>query len=661
MWTKTRGEIALTLTIISTILLLSGVVAGSFALRNSQILQTQADSTCLISTSASHLTLPEANKTYKLCLGNDYSGGIDINVSNITLTADTGITIDGGNSTDKSGIKITAANVNVKDISVKGFRYGLEAQSVTGIKIENSDFSNNSKGGNNPPQLGSVMENKDTGGGILFDDVTNSQIINSNASGNVSGISLFQSSNIEVSDGSYSGNSGWGIRLIKTTNSYIHDTNSSDNNRKNTDCPQGGCESAGILLMRGSNENRIENNNLNNSGNGFYINGNTAPPGNQSNNNKILNNVVNADSSNAVGNGFEATFSEGNIFQGNITSGKNYGFWLGFSKNSVINGNSAAANGVSIAIPASKCNAVLNNNTQNGDTSENNGLFPNPDDLNGQSKDCSDNYLAGNNPAIHVDSGCSNTSSTPITSCGLAVTPAPTTSVLTPPPNPTQPGAGTNPTPPPGGTTAGNGTLVIKVYKNSVSDQNLWTNASGAQVYIRGPVAPGQGFSVVMDVPTTSGTCQTDPAFESAGNSIPFECSPGVITWKGSPNQDGSYPGTSAGSYSVQISKLPSCTEPNCLVPTPYPNPAVTVESGETATASLVVISSDTPFNPPQPNNNPTPTLSSRGYTNKDYDNVINKYTTGDLSPLAVSTWLTQATRVPGLQKGICYPPYCKL
>lgn len=205
------------------------------------------------------------------------------------------------------------------------------------------------------------------------------------------------------------------------------------------------------------------------------------------------------------------------------------------------------------------------------------------------------------------------------------------------------------------------GTIQINVYKvDSSGRKSPWSTADGkAQVYISGRTATG-GFSEVMDVPSTTGTCYTDPKFNAGATAgYPFRCDPAIIYWAGTPpDASGNYPGTAVGSYSIQISSLPACTPPNCLAPSPYPNPAVSVVAGGTTKTELDIVASQTAFNPSGPS--PTQAAAPAGYTNADYNQIILQYTKEQISPLTVSQWLSQATRVPGLQKAVCYPPNCE-
>ena len=224
-------------------------------------------------------------------------------------------------------------------------------------------------------------------------------------------------------------------------------------------------------------------------------------------------------------------------------------------------------------------------------------------------------------------------------------------------PVPTTAGGGANPgagagSPPPGGSGVGNGTgqtgaINIKVFKLVNGQKIPWTAADGkAQIYIGGPTASGGGFSVVADVPTTSGTCYTigNPIERGSPRGFPFRCAPDTIFWEN----------TAVGNYSVQIYSLPPG-----LAPTPNPNPQVTVTAGATTDVELLIVNGTFSNAPSGGGTAPSQTTPPGSYTNADYANVITQYAAEQISPLSVSAWLSAATRVPGLQKAICYPPNC--
>jgi parallel beta-helix repeat protein len=87
-----------------------------------------------------------------------------------------------------------------------------------------------------------------------------------------------------------------------------------------------------MLLEEYSHHNRILNNRMRYSGDGFFIRANNQHGSNH-------NYVARNDASFSPNNAFEVGFSEDNAFEGNIASYSNYGFWLGYSNGNVLRGN----------------------------------------------------------------------------------------------------------------------------------------------------------------------------------------------------------------------------------------------------------------------------------------------------------------------------------
>lgn len=402
---------------------------------------------------------------------------------------------------------------------------------------------------------------------------------------------------------------------------------------------------------------------MNNSGDGFYINGCSNGSWQPSNGNTIVNNEANnSDPNNASGNGFEATFSTDNKFISNRTSGKNFGFWLGFSDKSRIEGNVASGQGGAVKIENSICNAIINNTLTEGDDPSKIWKSNGGDCGTGKPKDCHDNLISGNQVG-KVDCTNNYDQQLPYTSaCGISLDPIPT-DIL-----PTDPAPTTSNPPQPTLTPIGDGgwqggILQVEVYvTRNGQPKRLWSDTDGdAKVYIEGPTlqSPNEmAFSIVADVPVISGTCYTlgDPYERGAAQGFPYRCEPGTIFWEGAPRDKGTYP----GKYNVKMFELPTG------LTTQQTTYSVDLASRETKTVTFEIVegesnpNQDTPTPEVSPTNGPSPTIAASGYTNQDFQKVIDQYGKEEISPLAVSAWITKATRVPGLQISICYPPNCE-
>ena len=191
--------------------------------------------------------------------------------------------------------------------------------------------------------------------GIYLRNVRDSVVENNLANNNFNGISLVQCDRnvIRGNNASYCGNVG--IYLLASCDNEVSD-NRAEHCIRYTDrfwCDT--ADSAGMLLEHGSNRNRIIGNSLRYSGDGFFIRAHNREP---SNGNLVSGN----DGSYSPNNAFEAVFSAGNVFEGNIANYSNYGFWLGYSTDITVRRNEIRANRFDgIAIEHGRDNRIEDN------------------------------------------------------------------------------------------------------------------------------------------------------------------------------------------------------------------------------------------------------------------------------------------------------------
>lgn len=267
------------------------------------------------------------------------------------------------------GVEIeNAKNVLIEQASVSGSLYGVRIQSAQNVLIQNSDISGNHK---DITSCGlDIGLGEYYGGGILFVNVTDSVVRDNTLTNQSTGLEMIDSSgNQALNNLTSSGpagnetqqNSCWGIRLQGSTDNLLRGNIADyvDRQRYLRDpviCPCDPCQqcpdtcnpaccptyldsgdSAGILLVSGSNHNQIISNSMLYSGDGFFI-GNSYERA--SNNNYVYGN----DGSFSPHNAFEATYSDGNIFDRNFASHSDYGFWLGLSYNGHVRRNEIMGN-----------------------------------------------------------------------------------------------------------------------------------------------------------------------------------------------------------------------------------------------------------------------------------------------------------------------------
>ncbi len=255
------------------------------------------------------------------------TGVISIDANNVTLDGSNASFLGSDTTSGKYGLIITGrTGVTVKNIRFSGYFYGIKAENSSSISIQDIVSNYNSKSDGTFLSINIVFPGM--GGGVVFNNVTNSIVKNNVLINQNTGIHLYNSNGNTIENNQASFNKTWGVALYGSSNNNVLQNDTQHVNR----CADGGCDSAGILLVHSSHSNLIEGNNMNYSGDGFFI-GNEA--GLPSNNNIIRNNIANY----SPANGFEATFSTGNVFDSNEANGNNYGFWLGFSYNNTVTNN----------------------------------------------------------------------------------------------------------------------------------------------------------------------------------------------------------------------------------------------------------------------------------------------------------------------------------
>ncbi|MHC4650053.1 MAG: NosD domain-containing protein [Planctomycetota bacterium] len=268
--------------------------------------------------------------------------GVSIGASGITLDMNGAELV--GTDFDNYGVTcIGFDEVTIANGTVRNYYYGFRIENGSGIQILDNDLSDNwvdplSQLPGAPflninvgPTLG---DRTNLGGGLYVRTVSGATISGNTLCNQENGMDLYFVTGSAVTGNNASGNTGWGIHLNGSTGNVISG-NTCD------DCIRPGLgDSAGVLVVRASNNNQFLNNSFQGGGDGFFIGNEHGCPSND--------NLVQGNNGSSAGaNAFEATFSSGNQFIDNIAHGSNYGFWLGYSHSgNVIRGNSIRANNV---------------------------------------------------------------------------------------------------------------------------------------------------------------------------------------------------------------------------------------------------------------------------------------------------------------------------
>lgn len=271
-----------------------------------------------------------------------------------------------------TGIAVVGHNITIKNVKVRGYKVGLVANGVSGLKILDSDFSYNWK---QHLKSGLEKENEDDwqyyhhnekdewfryGAGIYLKGCEDFEVKHCQATGGQCGLMLVQSNKGLIWNNEFAFLSGIGIGLYRSSdNKIMH--NSLDW------CVRGfsygyysrGQDSAALLLYEQSNRNLIAYNSATHGGDGFFLwaGQTTMDTGEGGCNDNV---VYGNDFSYAPANGIEATFSR-NVFANNFARECDYGVWGGYSYDSKILGNWFIDNRRGVAIEHGQNNVIRGN------------------------------------------------------------------------------------------------------------------------------------------------------------------------------------------------------------------------------------------------------------------------------------------------------------
>lgn len=305
--------------------------------------------------------------------------GVLIVASSGTRIDLTGVTLESGDTAAHAFVGTGIASRGVDNVEiyggvVRGYRYGIRLEGGRGHRITRVDVS-----GSRRQALRSTPERYDErdwldifhpdsfepyGSGILLKFTDAATITSVTARNGQNGIGLFGARGSYVGDNDVSENSGWGIHLWRASHNVIVRNRAHHNVRCESPLYRRGCDSAGILLREQSDSNLIADNNLTWSGDGFFLSGQQGLV-RPSAGNVVLRN----DASFAYHNGFESTFSPGNVFVENRADSADYGFWLGYSTGTTVTGNTVlGSRRVGVAIEHGSANTISQNVIMGGQT-----------------------------------------------------------------------------------------------------------------------------------------------------------------------------------------------------------------------------------------------------------------------------------------------------
>lgn len=263
-------------------------------------------------------------------------------------------------------------NITIKNLTAKGYKVAVLARNVSGLKIDNCDFSYNYR-----QHLNSTQQKEDISDWLTHHHNENDEWLRYGAAIYMRGCSGFTVSNCKVTGGQnalmmmecnngmvynndFSYNSGLGIGMYKSSGNKIMYNKLDFNVRGYSHgIYNRGQDSAGILVYEQSSNNLFYNNSVTHGGDGFFLWAGqiTMDTGKGGCNN---NNIVNNDFSYAPTNGVEVTFSSNHII-GNRIFECDHGIWGGYSYNTVIAANQFRNNRIAIAIEHGQHNTIEDN------------------------------------------------------------------------------------------------------------------------------------------------------------------------------------------------------------------------------------------------------------------------------------------------------------
>jgi parallel beta-helix repeat protein len=285
-------------------------------------------------------------------------GVIQVKANNVELTI-SGVTLAGAGT----GYGITASGVNGVSIKsaatnrgkIQGFQAAILVEGGASHQISENVLSFNAKRplSNSDADFLSVWDEwpeqlarGQIGNGIVLRNVVSATITNNQMRFQQNGISLFGSSNVTIRGNDCSDNQGWGIHLHRSSNNTVTGNRADNVNLAASvychDVQADACDTAGILVIKASNDNLIQGNSFKSGGDGIFSAARQGDIQFGADHNRYIGNDV----SRAKHLGIEATFANGLFVENNTVVGVGRsGIWLGGSRSSTIRGNAIAGSG----------------------------------------------------------------------------------------------------------------------------------------------------------------------------------------------------------------------------------------------------------------------------------------------------------------------------
>lgn len=273
--------------------------------------------------------------------------GIIIDGDNVTLDGN-GATIVGQGRRGAGITVVGRSKVTIRNVRIRDFYHGIVVRNGQQITIDRNDITSTAEVEQHTIFLNIWTAVEDAyGAGILFDNVTDSNVIGNELSHQMNGLLTYNCRRLNVRRNNASYCSGFGFHLFETSDSVWEDNWADYCNRyepRDPDQPvigvgsvgHMGADATGFLIVHNSCNNIFRRNFARCGGDGFFLAGRSPSGADVGCNDNLFEENDGSLSPNIA---FEATFSSGNIFRNNWADRCNFGFWLGYSTRNVIEGN----------------------------------------------------------------------------------------------------------------------------------------------------------------------------------------------------------------------------------------------------------------------------------------------------------------------------------
>lgn len=256
-------------------------------------------------------------------------------------------------------------NVTVRNLHIVGFYHAIYANACEALLIERCTI----RGTHELPALEVFLDvwrgREDAYGGAIFLSGVSSSVVQDNdVQHQQNGILLYGCRQVTLQRNNASYNSGAGILLFESSDNAIEDNladfccRAYEPSRE----PQHahiGADAAALVIMCDSSRNVVRRNRLRASGDGVFLGGFHRDQIKVPCNDNVF---EQNDVSFSPNIGFEATFSQRNVFRNNRADFCNYGFWLGWSSESLVEHNRIRGNRTAgIAIEHGHHNTIRDN------------------------------------------------------------------------------------------------------------------------------------------------------------------------------------------------------------------------------------------------------------------------------------------------------------